>query len=104
MKRLLLSIAVGILIIFVLSNLISALDYFVSSKYPDTFLVERVPLAWLLEWPMPVLRRLFPPDNGSRLRLSQAGVVLFILGNLTAYSVLTYAFLGWRGKRKHIYR
>lgn len=104
MKRLLLSVAGGVLIITALLLLIGALDSYALPKYPDTMLVERVPLAWVLEWPMPVLRSLFPPASGSQLRLSPVGVVLFPLINLTVYSALTYAVLRSREKRERTSR
>jgi hypothetical protein len=102
MKRIFQSFVGGNIIVLVLFLLISALDeliiQFDSSRSP----VERNPVYWLLEWPVPVLKDIFPPESGAMVTLSPIGLVIAILLNVVGYSVLVYIILRWRAGRTRL--
>ena len=89
MKRVLLSLGVGLLIIPMLLGLLLIVKIFSPTTYPSAFL-------WLLVWPLPLLRLLCPITylevTGGRV------LVVGLLGDYLFLSFLTYLSLTVLGR------
>jgi hypothetical protein len=99
-RRLILSIALGILIPITVAF---AGAYLAGDSPENRWLVQG--FAWIVAWPLSLLGQFFPEDNdtsqtGAHLRIALYLAALFL--DVLVYSLLIYGILWWRSKRKRI--
>ncbi|MCA1592274.1 MAG: hypothetical protein LC754_06410 [Acidobacteria bacterium] len=102
MNRVLKSVIGGVSIVIFLYAAITAFDWFLVRQGAEHPFIERNPAGWLLEWPLPFLKAIFPPDVGAMVKLSFAGLTAAALLDILVYSTLVYVILRWRAGRKRL--
>jgi len=105
MKIFLKSVAGGVVLVTILFFALEVLDWLILRQGSELSFIERNPAGWLLEWPLPLLESIFPPDNGhhgAMLKLSPLGLIAALLCNVFVYSLLARIFLWWCAKRDHL--
>ena len=94
MKRKLLSVAGGVGIPFMLRVIWLQL-----AKYPSLDGLSQI-ISSLVFWPRWVADSIFPPRCESCI--TNEAIAALMIGNFLTYSLLTYAVLWWRAKRRRI--
>lgn len=102
MKRITVSITIGVLVVITLFIAIELFDLILIRRGTELPFLERNPSGWLLEWPLIFLKDIFPPEEGAMIRLSIPGIIAAILCNIFLYSLLSYIILWWYARHKRL--
>lgn len=96
------SLVIGGLVVVALFTAVESFDRVVVSRGTDLPFIERNPYGWLLQWPLPFLKSIFPPEAGTMTKLSAPGIVVAFLCNILLYSLPGYMVLWWRTRRRRL--